>query len=96
MVGHTNHLFVVLDDEHRVALVAELPEDVDEPLIVAGVEADGRLVEHVERAHERRPQRRGEVDPLRFAAGERGRQPIERQVIQSHVAQERQPAADLA
>ena len=45
---------VVLDDEHRVPLVAELPEDVDQSLIVARVQADRRFVEHVQRADERR------------------------------------------
>jgi hypothetical protein len=40
----------VLDDEDRVAEVAEVFHDADELGGVAGVEADGRLVEHVERA----------------------------------------------
>ena len=56
VVGDLDHVGVVLDDEHRVALVAELAEDVDQPQVVARVQADRRLVEHVERADERRSQ----------------------------------------
>ena len=67
-----------------------------QPLVVARVQADRRLVEHVERADERRAERRRQVDALRLAAGERRRQPVERQVVEADVAQERQPAADLA
>ena len=96
VIGDADHVLVVLDDEHRVALVAQLPQDVDEPLVVARVQADRRLVEHVERADERRAERRRQVDALRLAARERGRQPVERQVVEPDVAQERQPAPDLA
>ena len=96
VIGDANHVLVVLDDEHRVALIAQLPQDVDEPLVVARVQPDRRLVEHVERADQRRPERRRQVDALRLAARERRRQPIERQVVEPDVAQERQPAADLA
>ena len=40
VVGHFDHVGVVLDDEHGVALVAQLPEDVDQALVVAGMETD--------------------------------------------------------
>ena len=85
----------MLDDEHGVALIAQLPEDRNEPQVVARVQTDRRLVEHVERADERGAERGGEVNPLRLAARERRRQPIERQVIEADVAQEREPPADF-
>ena len=95
VIGDLDHVGVVLDDEHRVALVAQLPQDVDQPQVVARVQADRRLVEHVQRADERRAERRRQVDALRLAARQRRRQPIERQVVEADVAQERQPAPDL-
>ena len=95
VIGDTDHVLVVLDDEHGVALLPQLPQDVDQPLVVSRVEADRRLVEHVERADQSRPERRREVDPLRLAAGERGREPIERQVVQPDVAQKREPPLDF-
>ena len=95
VVGDLDHVGVVLDDQHGVALVAKLPEDVDQPQIVARMQADRRLVEHVQRADQRRTERRRQVDALRFAAGQRRRQTIERQVVEADIAQERQPAPDL-
>ncbi len=89
-------LGVVLDHEDRVAQVAQLVQDVDEARGVAAVQADGGLVEHVERAHQPRAQRGGELDALRLAAGERGGQAVERQVFQANLVQELQPLADLA
>ena len=68
LVGHGDHVGVVLDDQHGVALVAQLPEDADEAQVVARVQADGRFVEHVQRADERRPERRRQADALRLAA----------------------------
>ena len=49
VVGDRDHVGIVLDDEHGVALVAELPQDGNQPQVVARVQADRRLVEHVER-----------------------------------------------
>ena len=96
MVGHADHVGVVLDDEHRVALVPQLPEDVDEALVVPRMQPDRGLVEHVECADQRRSERRRQVDPLRLAPGERRREPVEREIVEPHVAQEREAAADLA
>jgi len=44
----------VLDDQHVVALIAELAKNGDQPLVVARVESNRWLVEHVQRADERR------------------------------------------
>ena len=95
VVGHLDHVGVVLDDEDRIALVAQLAEDVDQPQVIARVQANRRLVEHVERADERRPERRRQVDPLRLAARQRRGQAVERQVVEPDVAQERQPPPDF-
>ena len=95
VIGDLDHVGVVLDDQHRVALVAELAQDVDEPQVVARVQPDRRLIEHVQRADERRAERRRQIDALRLAARERRRQTVERQIVEPDVAQERQPPADL-
>ena len=95
VVGDGDHVRVVLDDEHGVALIAKLPQDPDQPQVVAGVQPDGRLVEHVQRVHQRRAEGCGQVDALRLAARERRRQAIECQVVQPDVGEEPQPLADL-
>src|SRR5215472_12422278 len=47
VVGDRDRLRLVLHDEYRVALVAQLPQQVVHPLDVVGVQADGGLVEDV-------------------------------------------------
>ena len=59
------------------------------------MQPDGRLVEHVQRAHERRSERGGQVDPLRLAPGQRGREPVEGQVVEADAAEESHPPPDL-
>ena len=54
-VALADRLLVVLDDDHRVAEVAQPGERVDEPAVVALVQPDRRLVEHVQRADEPEP-----------------------------------------
>ena len=73
VVGHLDRVLVVLDHDHGVAEVAEAHERVDEAVVVALVEADRRLVEHVEHADQPGADLGGQPDPLRLAAGERGR-----------------------
>ena len=93
--GAAHHLLVVLDDEHRVADVAQPLERVDQPRVVALVEADRRLVEDVEDADELRADLRREPQPLRLAARERRRCAVEREVADSDVVEEGEPLADL-
>ena len=72
-VGAGDDVAVVLDDQQRVAEVAELVQGGDQPRVVAGVEADRRFVEHVEHAAQAAADLAGEADALRLAAGERRR-----------------------
>ena len=50
MVGGQDRLLVMLDDEYRVAHVAQRFQRVEQPRIVALMQPDRRLVEHIEHA----------------------------------------------
>jgi hypothetical protein len=91
-VGGAHDLGIVLDHQDRVSQIAQVVQDLDEPVRVAAVQADGRLVEHVERADQPRSERGGELNALRFAARERRGEPVERQVFQADVVQKAQPS----
>ena len=52
VIRDANGLFVVLDDQHRVAEIAQAHQRVDQPLVVALMQTDRRLVEHVEHTDE--------------------------------------------
>ena len=96
MVGRAHRALVVLDDDDRVAEVAQPLERRDQALVVALVEADRRLVEDVEHADEPRADLRRQPDPLRLAARQRGGRAVERQVADADVVEEAQPLVDLA
>ena len=58
VIGDLDHVGVVLDHEHGVALIPKLTKDGDQPKVVARVQADGRLVEDIQRADQRRARAR--------------------------------------
>ncbi len=75
VVGRRDHLAVVLDEDQRVAQVAEVLQGPSSRRVVARVQADGRLVEHVEHAGQAAADLAGQADALGLAAGERRRRP---------------------
>ena len=71
VVGVADRVLVMLDDEHGVAEVPEPLQRHQQPVVVALVQADARLVEHVEHARQARADLAGEPDALRLAARQR-------------------------
>ena len=96
VVGGEHRALVVLDDDHRVAEVAQPVEGPDQLLVVALVQPDRGLVEHVHDADQAGADLRREADPLRLAAGERARRAGEREVADADVVEEGEPFGDLA
>ncbi len=96
VVGVADGVFVVLDDEDGVAEIAQAHESFDEAGVVALVQADGGLVEHVEHAAEARADLRGETDALAFSAGERGGVAVEREIVEADGAEEFEALDDFA
>ena len=64
VVGRLDHLAVVLDEDQRVAQVAELLQRLEQPAVVARVQADRRLVEHVQHAGQAAADLAGQADAL--------------------------------
>ncbi len=95
VVGGADDVGVVLDDEDGVAEVAEVVHDADELGGVARVQADGGLVQHVERADQARTERRGELNALRFAAARGGAEAVEGEVVEADLLQEADALAHL-
>ena len=88
MVGGADGVLVVLDHDHGVAEVAQPLERFQEPRIVALVQADRGLVEHVEHAGEPGADLRGEADALALAARQRARGARQRQIVEPDIDQE--------
>jgi hypothetical protein len=94
-VRRADGLLVVLDHDDGVADVAHRDQRVDQLAVVALVQADGRLVEHVEHAHELGADLRRELDALRLAARERRRAAGEVEVPDPDVREKAEPVLDL-
>ena len=95
MIRQTDRVLVMLDHDHGIAEVAQPLQRIEQPRIVALVQADRGLVEHIEHAGQARADLRGEANALAFAAGQRAGGTRQRQVIQADVEQEGQPLADF-
>ncbi len=90
-----DRLLVVLDDQHGVAQVAQPHQGLDQPPVVALVQSDRGLVEHVQHADEPAADLGGEPDALRLASGQRAGGTRQRQVVETDVEQEPHPGVDL-
>ncbi len=77
------------------AEVAQALQRLEQALVVALVQADRGLVEHVEDTGEARADLGGETDALALAARQGAGAARQRQVIETDVEQEGQPLADL-
>ncbi len=95
VIGAADRVLVVLDDDHAVADVAQMLQRVDQAVVVALVQADRRLVEHVHHAGQAGADLRCEADALRFAAGQRIGAAVERQVVEADVVEELQARDDF-
>ena len=94
-VGRGDGVLVVLDDDQGVAEVAQPGQRGDQPPVVALVQADARLVEHVEHPDQAGADLGGEPDPLRLAAGQRAGGAVEGEVVEADVEQEAEAGVDL-
>ncbi len=94
-VGGLDGVLVVLDDDECVAHVAQPDEGLDQPVVVALMQTDGRLVEDVQHAYESGADLGGQADALGLAAGERAGRAVQREVVQADVDQEPQSFVDL-
>ena len=95
-VRREHDLRIVLDHHQRIAGIAQPVHHLRHALHVARMQADRRLIEHEQRVHQRRAQRRRQVDPLDLAARQRARLAIEREIAESHFAQIGEARAHLA
>ena len=95
VIGALNGLGIVLHHQHRVAHVAQVRERIQQPLVIARMQPDGRLVQHVQHAAQLRPDLRRQTDALRLAAGKRGRRAFQAEIIQPDRREKLQPPPDL-
>ena len=96
MIGRANDRFLVLDDEQRVAFVAQVVHHAHEPADVARMQTDARLVHDEKRVHERRAETGREVHALHFAAAQCAGGAIEREIAEADFAQDNAAARTIS
>ena len=96
MVGGAHHVLVVLNHQHAVADVAQVLQGFDQAVVVALVQADAGLVEHIHHAGQARADLAGQADALRLTAAECLGAAVQAEVVQAHVVQKLQAQAHLA
>ena len=94
-IGGADRLLVVLDDDDRVAEVAQPLQGLEQAPVVALVQADRRLVEDIEHPGQPRADLRGEPDALALAARERARGARQGQVFEPDILQKAEALVDL-
>ena len=95
VVRRFDGLPVVFDDDDRVAHVAQAAQRIQKAAVVALVQADARLIEHVQDAHQAGSDLARQPDPLALAPGERARGPVQREVVQPHLFEKLEPLDDF-
>ena len=90
MVAGADRVFVVFDDQYRIAEIAQVAQGLDETFIIALMQADRGFIEHIHDTRQPRPDLAGEADSLTFAARKRFGWAVERQVIEAHVHEKAQ------
>ena len=96
MVGHADHVFVVLDHQHAVADVAQVLQRADQAVVVALMQANAGFIQHIHHARQARADLAGQSDALRLAARQRFGAAVQAQIVQAHVVQELQTQGDFA
>ena len=90
MVGFPNRFFIVFHNDDGISHVAQVLEGVDELLVVARMQADGRFVQDIGDAYQSAADLRGKAHALGFAAGKGGRSAVQGEVVKAYFDKELQ------
>ena len=95
VVGGTDCILVVFDDDNGIADIAQALERLDQALVVTLMKTDRGLIQNIEHAHETRADLRCQANTLRLATRKRRRGTIERQIVESNIDQKTQALQDF-
>ena len=77
VIGSTHRLFVVLDHNHRVALIAQVAQAVQQHAVVTRMKANGGLIQNIDHAHQPTADLSGKPNALALTARQSGRGSVE-------------------
>ena len=86
---------VVFHHDDGVTEVPEVEQGLQQPVVVALVQADRGFVQHIHHPHESGSDLGGQADPLGLAAGKGFRRTGQGQVVQSHIGEKSEAGPDF-
>ena len=95
LVGSIHRFLVMLNNNQRIAQIAQMLECFQQLTVIALVQADARFVQNIQYACQAAAYLRCQTDALRFAAAERTGASVQRQVIKAYVIEELQACHNL-
>ena len=87
MIRRPQHIRIVLDNHDGVPKIAQLFQYPNQPIRIPGVQPNGRLIQHIQRAHQMRSERSRKLNALRFSARQLRCQPVQRQILEAYRVQ---------
>ena len=95
MIRAPDGVLIVLDDNEHVAASRQLGQRIEQNGIVPGMQADGRLIQHVTHPLQVRAELCGKAYALRLSARQRRRRAVQLQIAEAHTLQEPEACPDL-
>ena len=95
IIRGAHRFLVVLDDDQRVAEIAQTLQRIEQLCVVALVQTDARFVENIQHADQPAADLRRKADALALAARKRRRAARKRQVAEADVDQKSEPRVKL-
>ena len=95
LVGRAHYARLVLDNQNRVACVAQLFEHTNQPICIARVQSHAGFIKHKQGVHQACAEAGRETDALGFSARERTCGAIKSQVAQTDVIEIGEPGANF-
>src|SRR5579875_599101 len=95
VVRRPHGLFIVFDHDDCIAHVTQPQQAVQQPFVIARMQADTRLIENVQDANHTAADLTGQANPLGFAARQCGSGAIERKVMQTDIEEKTHAATQL-
>ena len=96
VVGGADGVLVVLDNDHGISQIAQPSQRAEEPVVVALMQPDARLVQNIQDARQPAPNLGCKPDALRLAAGKRAAFAVEGEIAEADFEEEIQPSQNLA
>ena len=87
VISAPNRIFIVFDNDDRVAEITQILKRVQQPVIVSLMQADGWFIEYIHDTLQSGTNLTGEANTLRFTARQALRAAIKRQIVEANVDQ---------